>query len=239
MVYLDDVLLCLLLWHSNRLDDAWRIEDIGEAVENDVWLIDALNLSFVKEGDTLATTHLVKIRRGGNDGDATLLQSTQHLPELLSADRVDTRRRLVKEEDAWTMHQSTRQGEFLFHTSREGTSLAIGKPLYLGIDGTDAVVALLNSSTEEGGKKLQVLTDGQVLIEGETTRHIPYPTTNLRHLPHNVIAVHLSCPLVGKQQGREDAEQSGLACPVRPYQAKHLALTDGERHLVECLHLAV
>ena len=63
------------------------------------------------------------------------------------------------------MNQRTRERQLLLHTARESTCLAILEALYLRIDGFNRVVAFVNSSAEKGGKEVQVLLDGEILIE--------------------------------------------------------------------------
>ena len=208
-----------------------RVEDVGKPVENDLRRVDAAQLAVVEEGHTLAAAHLVEIGCGGHDGDAALLQHAQHVPKLLAAHGVDARGRLVEEEHAGLMDQRTRERQLLLHAAREGTCLAVAEALYLRIDGLDAVVALVDGGAEEGGKELQVLLDGQVLIERELARHVAHPAPNVLHLAQRVVAIDRGRSLVGQQQGAENAEHRGLAGTVGTDQPEHLTLTDRERHV--------
>ena len=137
------------------------------------------------------------------------------------------------------MHQRTREGQFLLHSPRKGSGLALFKPLYLLINGLDAVVALLDSGAEKGGKELQVLSHREILIERKATGHIAHAAADVFHLPHRVETIHRSRSLVGQHQRAEDTEQGGLARTVGTNQPEHLSFADGERHIAESLHAAV
>ena len=95
-----DIVRCYLI-------DAWGIEDVFKAVEDDLWRIGAAYLPLVQKRHTLTTTHLVEIRRRGHNRNAALFQRGEHLPELLAAYWVDTCRRLIKKKHTWRVHQRT------------------------------------------------------------------------------------------------------------------------------------
>ena len=189
----------LLLCCGNGLD-TWRIKHVPELLKDRIWGINATNLSMIEERHAFTTTHLIEIRCRSHNGDAPLLQHQQHLPQFLAAHRIHARSGLIEKEHAGLMHQRTRERQFLLHTPRESPSTAILKPLYLRIDGLDAIVAFLDGGTEERGKEFQVFLDGQILIERELARHIAYTAANLAHLLHHVIAVYRCRTSCGQQQ---------------------------------------
>ena len=182
----------------------------------------------VQESHTLATAHLVEIRSRCDYGDVAFLESFQHFPELLAANRVNTCRGLVKEKHTGTVNQGARKGEFLLHATREGTRLAVLETLNLAIDGLDAVIALLDRGAEQRSEELEVLLNCQVLIEGELARHIPYPAANLPHLFHDVKSIDCCRTCLRQQQGAQDAVHRRLAGTIGPDEAKHLTFAHGE-----------
>ena len=104
--------LCSFLMLYSR-----RIEDVLEAVEDNLRRVDAPDAPVVEKCHALTAAHLVEIGRRGHDGDAALLQRQEHLPEFLAAYGVNARRRLVEEEYTRTVYQRTTQCQFLFHAA--------------------------------------------------------------------------------------------------------------------------
>ena len=107
------------------------------------------------------------------------------------------------------------------------------------VDGLDAVITLLDGGAEERGKEAQILLDREVLIERELAWHVSYALPHLSHLFHHIKSIYLDHAAIGQQQRAKDAVERCLARSIRPYEPEHLALCYGERHIVECLHLAV
>ena len=220
------------------LNGRW-IEDVGEAVEDDLWSIYALNLSLAQKGDPLASSHLVEIGRRGHDSDTPLLEHAEHLPEFLSAHGIHSGGGLIKHQHAGAVNKCTTEGKFLLHASRKVASLAVAEPFDLPVDSLDAVITRLDGSPEERGKKLQILLHREVLVQGETPRHIANTLADFDHLLHHIKAVNGCRPRVWQQQCAQDPKQRCLASAVRADKAEHLTLADGERHVGECLHFAV
>ena len=52
------------------------------------------------------------------------------------------------------MHQGTTKCQFLLHSSRQRTCLAVAETLYLLINGLDAVVSFFDGGAEKGGEEL-------------------------------------------------------------------------------------
>ena len=102
----------------------------------------------VEEGHTLTAAHLIQIGRRGHNGDAAVLEGTEHVPELLARHGVDACGGLVEEEHAGLVHQGTAQGELLLHAARQRPGLAVLETLNLAIDRPDAVIALLDRRSE-------------------------------------------------------------------------------------------
>ena len=137
------------------------------------------------------------------------------------------------------MHQSAAQSQFLLHTPRQRPRLTVLEPLYLRVYHLDSIISLIDGRTKQRGEELQVLLNGQILIEREPTRHIAHTAPHLPHLCHHVETIHHGRTPIGKEQRTKDAEHRCLSRTVRTDKAEHLALTHAERHLIECLHLTV
>ena len=78
----------------------WGIEHVGKAGQDLIGGTDALNHALGQIGHTLTAAHLVKIGRRGYDGDVTLLEGCQHLPQFLAAHGVNASCRFVEQQHA-------------------------------------------------------------------------------------------------------------------------------------------
>jgi hypothetical protein len=137
------------------------------------------------------------------------------------------------------MYQGARECQFLLHTARQGSCLALAEGFYLTVYVLDAIIALLYGRAEEGCKELQIFLYGQILIEGETSGHIPHTAPDVLHAAHAVVSIDGCSARSGQQQGGEDAEHRGLPCPVWTDNAKLLAPHDTERHIIERTDTAI
>ena len=129
VLHLDDVII-IDLGGPYRFDRR-RIENVLKLLQNNLWFVDSPDNTLIEEGHPLAALHLIQIGGGGHDGDATLLQHQQHLPELLTTDGIDTRGRFIEEEHTRLMHQGTGEGQLLFHTTRQSTCPTVLETFYL------------------------------------------------------------------------------------------------------------
>src|SRR5205823_8339950 len=96
-------------------------------------------------------------------------EGEEEVPELAPRDGIDTGRRLVQEENARTVHERRRQSQALLPATRELPREA--GPV--GVDGRqpDRPLAAFDELSVlqaiDGCEEVEVLENGQVLIEGE------------------------------------------------------------------------
>ena len=77
------------------------------------------------------------------------------------------------------------------------------------------------------------------MIERETTGHVAHAFSDVLHLADGVEAVDSDRARIGQQQRAENAKQRGLAGTVGTDESEDLAPADAQRHVGQCLHLAI
>ena len=137
------------------------------------------------------------------------------------------------------MDEGAAQGQLLLHAAGELPRQAVLERLYLPVNVRYQGVILADGGAEDGGKELQVLLHGEVLVEGELAGHVADALADGAIVPHHVPPADGSRALVRQHQGGKDAEEGGLPRPVRPDDAVEFARLHGEGQAVQGLHLAV
>ena len=162
-----------------------------------------------------------------------------HCPKFLARDRVDSRGRLIQQQDHRFMNQRTAQRQFLFHPAGAFPCAAGFERLDLLVYVFHQMVILTYGRTEQRGKKVQVLLHRQVGIQGKPARHITDASPQLAVVPHNVQPVHRNPPALRTQQSGQHAEQRAFPGSVRSYQSEDFSGPDLERNVVQSLYAAV
>ena len=195
--------------------------------------------TFLQKSNAVAALHLVNIRSGCYDGDATPTQPAEHIPELLSAHGINTRSGFVEQQDAWLMNQGAAEGKLLLHTSRQRSCFTFTERFDLLVYGFDIVVFCFYGGGEECGKEFQILFHRKVLIERKASGHISHAFPYIFHAGNHIIAIHRHSSCLRQQQRGKDAEKRGLASTVGTDKSEHLAFIHRETDIVQSLHLAI
>ena len=104
---------------------------------------------------------LVHVRRRDDDRHALRAQLLEHLPEIAARHGVDSRRRLVEDENLRRVNERAREGELLLHPARERPRA----PLHEGPEAAELEELLrsrdarLLRDAEEIGEESDVLGD--------------------------------------------------------------------------------
>ncbi len=98
-----------------------------------------------------------------------------------------------------------------------------------------ALGALRARHTLEVGVEVQILLDGEVLVQTEALRHVAQGGLHRQGIQCGIQVQHMDAAGIGHQQAGGQAHQGGLAGPVRADQPGHPPRLDGEAHPVECL----
>ena len=97
----------------------------------------------------------------------------------------------------------------------------------------DALLPLLAPHLENVGEKGQVLQHRQVAVERELLRHVADALFDLLRLLLGIEPRHVSAAFSGVHDRAQHADRRRLARPIRPQQAKDLALVDTQ---IESIH---
>ena len=201
--------------------------------------VDAEDLPFVAELDTVAAARLVHVGRRDEHRDAFRLQLGEHVPEFVARHGIDPRRGFVEQQHRGTVDQRAAQRQLLFHAAREFPGAARAEGFDLSVDRGDQVAVGRGIDAEQRGEEVEVLLDREVGVEREPPGHVTHPPADFAVLPHDVAAIDRRRASVGVYQRREQAEQRGFARAVGTDQSEQLAPRDFECHAVERRQRAV
>ena len=98
------------------------------------------------------------------------------------------------------MDKRTRKSQFLFHTTRQRTRLAVFERLYLRVNGFDSIVSGSDGGAKKISKKLEILLYCQILIQRKLARHVAHTLANFFILAHHVIAFDTYSAGIGQQK---------------------------------------
>jgi hypothetical protein len=86
----------------------------------------------MQQGDAIAMLGLVHVVRGDQDGAALAGQTVDEVPEVAARGGVHTARRLVQQEDRWTMDRHTAQRQTLTPSAGEVRRERLLSPMQAG-----------------------------------------------------------------------------------------------------------
>ena len=144
-------------------------------------------------------------------------------PDLVAAARIQARGRLVEEQHPWAGQQARGDVEPAAHAAGVGPGGPVGRlsqvePLE---QLAGAAACVLAGHVEQTAEHLQVLAPGQELVDRRELPRQADQVADSASLAHDVVAQDLRAPRIGRQQRGQNANQRGLARPVRAQQAKH------------------
>ena len=178
---------------------------------------------------------LLQVLGGEEQRRAVGHELADHVPEVVAAARIEARRRLVEEEDAWSVHERGREVEAAPHAAGVGLDRTVGgvgegEALEQLVDtGPDDLRALTGQSPDQS----QVLPTGELLVDRRVLAGEADVGPDLACLPHDVEPEHLGTAGVGADDRREDSDGRGLAGAVRTEEAVDRAGPHGEVDAVE------
>ena len=89
------------------------------------------NLAQVDERDAVASLSFVEIWRCNHDRQAVDRQMCERVPEFAARDRIDSRGRLIEQQDLRLRHQRAGERQLLLHAAAETAGKAFGKPVHV------------------------------------------------------------------------------------------------------------
>src|SRR5262245_13613834 len=138
------------------------------------------------------------------------------------------------------MHEGSREREPLLPASRE----LAGEALPVGVDRgePDGPLAALGQlgplEAVDRREEVEVLENGEVLVEREPLRNVSDAPADLFAVRHHVQAVDPGASLRRREETAEDPDERRLAGAVRTEEPVDLAARNAERDAVEGPHLA-
>ena len=178
----------------------------------------------VDDGDPVGQLiGFLQVLRGQQQRRPPALQLAHDGPDLVAAARVQARGRLVEEQHPRAGQQARGDVESAAHAARIGPGrparrLHQVKPLQ---QLAGAAASRCRGQLEQAPEHLQVLPPGQQLVD---RRELPGQADQLPdrgRLADHVVAEDLRPARIRRQQRGQDADQRGLARPVRAQQAEH------------------
>src|SRR6185295_11463814 len=157
---------------------------------------------------------LVHVVRADQDGEALGGQGVDEVPELAPCLRIHAGGWLVEEQELRLVEDAGRQREPLLPSTGELAGelrppVGQASPLQDGGDARLAVRQLVEAADE-----VEVLLDGEVLVEGEALGHVAHPAADARSVLAHVEAEAGPLAGVGREEAAEHSQGRGLPAAV-------------------------
>jgi hypothetical protein len=182
---------------------------------------------------------LFEVMRGEHDSVPVVVQAPYETPKPLAQFDVDARGGLIEHDHRGLVHQRLRHQHATLHAAGQGSHVGagFGRQVEMVHHLVDPVA--VGAQPEIAGLELERLAHREERVEHQLLRH------HSQHAPRAAVIVDhvgthdLHAARAGSRQPGDDADQRGLAGPVRPEQSEDLPGFDGERHAGERLKRAV
>ena len=178
---------------------------------------------------------LVEVLGGEQDGDSVRGELADDLPHGEAAARVQAGGGLVQEDHPGLTDEGHGEVEPPSHPARVGR-----QRLVRGVGEVELLQQLghpplpgLAAEVAKVGHQPQVLGPGEQVVHGRELAGDPDERPHPVGVGDHVVTGDLHGAGVGRDQGGEDADDRGLAGPVRAEQREDRALVRGQVHLVE------
>ena len=184
-------------------------------------------------GERVAALGLVHVVRAHEHGDAGVGEIVDMVPEFAACARIHARGGLVEEKQLGLVDEARGECEALLPAARErARELVLARGEAEALESLAqpalAVVDLVHARDE-----VQILLDGQVVVETELLRHVAHLALDELGVLRDVVAEHDAAPLVGREQPADHADGGGLAAAVGAKEAVDGALRNLHREMVD------
>src|ERR1700682_2254748 len=176
-----------------------------------------------------------------DDGLTHSAQLSEDLAHLDAGPRVETGCRLIQQEHYRIVDERPGQAQSLLHSTRKGVDRLVApfsQPDELEQFVHDLVPAVLRLAVARG-IEIQVLGDGELVVDAKEVRHVSDPAVHLVRLSGDVGAIDRRAPAGRFEERGEYAQRRGLARAVRSDEAEDLTFGHLKRHMVQRGPLAV
>src|SRR5258705_3737415 len=155
------------------------------------------------------------------------------VPELAPRSRVDARGGLVEEEEPGLVDEAGGEREALLPAAGERAGeLVLARREAEALEGL-AHVPLAVRDLVHARHEVEVLLDGEVLVEAELLRHVAHRALDAPGVLRDVVAEHDAMTLVGREEPADHADGGGLAAAVGAEEAIDRALRDLHREVID------
>jgi hypothetical protein len=188
------------------------------------------------QGNAVAAGGLVHEVGRDEDRHAIIAGEVDHqLPERVSRDGVDSRRRLVEDQHLRFVDHGHGQRQALANAQRQRPGQIVeyrpeAEALHHFLHPR---VGFGERHVEQPRVQQQVLPHGEFPIEREGLRHVADPAADSDVAAGHRFSEQKRLALGGRKQAGEHLHGGRLAAPVRSQKAEDLAPLDGERHMID------
>src|SRR5580658_1075929 len=188
----------------------------------------------VNERQAMAILGLIHVVRSDENGLAGFGEIVDQVPKRAARNGVYTGRGLVQKQDGRLMQNGAAQSQALLPASRQqaGGRLAAFLQVRHAQHVLLALRAPLLRHTINAAEKIDVLLDGQIVIQRELLRHVSNVPANFFRVRGYVEAAHLSAARSGAQQPAKNADDGGLAGAIGAQEAEYLAYFHADGDMV-------
>ncbi len=189
----------------------------------------------VNQRDAVAALRFVEVVGRDEDRHALLRERVDETPELAARQRIDAARRLIEEENRRFVQDRAAERQALPPAARQ---IARQRVLPSGETGhleheAPARGQPLGTQSVDAAKELDVLVDGQQLVEREALRHVADSPLHAFGIGRHVDAADRGGARRRPQEAAQHPDGGGLAGAVAAQEAEDLAATDVERQPVD------
>src|SRR6266508_4660142 len=168
------------------------------------------------EAQAVALLRFLEVVRGDQDGRAPVRELVDHGPESPAGDGIDARGRLVEEENTRLVHHRRPEGHALLPAAGQAAGDLAAAVLEAG-EGEDPslpLFAALGRHAVDAGEEVQVLDDGEVVVQGELLGHVADPLPHALRAKPAAFAGQLDVPGGRLEEAAEHLDGRGLAGAV-------------------------
>ena len=194
----------------------------------------------VHDAEAVAVFGLLHVVCGHENRDALSGQRVDQVPELAPAVGVDAGRGLVEEEDGRLVQDGAAKGEALLPAAREfgGARMPVVLQPRHGEHPVLARGLLIAGQAIDAAVEIDVLLDGEFVVEREPLAHVADARLDLLGVAHDVEARHAALAGSRCEQAAEHADGGGLARAVGSEKTEDLAAPHAEAHAGDGLECA-
>jgi hypothetical protein len=173
--------------------------------------------------------------RGHQDGHTPVRKAIDHFPEGATGQRVHSRGGLIKKKHARLVHDCRAKSDALLPTARQAAGHQMAPALQPGKRKHPTLFfsAFCKRHFVNAGKELEILIDGQVVIQRKLLRHVANPLTHEFGSQRSRLSGQLCLAVTGFEQPAQNFDGGRLAGAVGPEQTINLSILNFEIQVLD------